>query len=57
MPITNRYGLTLEEDFDAIVISPETESIAIKINKKYSTVKKSFNITADRCINPSYMIS
>jgi len=34
VPITNKYGLTLDEDFDAIVISPETEKIAIKINQK-----------------------
>ena len=34
VPITNKYGLTLDEDFDAIVISPETEKIAIQINKK-----------------------
>ncbi len=34
VPITNKYGLTLEEDFDAIVISPETERIAIEINRK-----------------------
>jgi len=34
VPITNKYGLTLEEDFDAIVISPETERIATEINRK-----------------------
>ncbi len=34
VPITNKYGLSLDEDFDAIVISPETERIAIEINKK-----------------------
>ncbi len=34
VPITNKYGLTLDEDFDAIVISPETERIAIQINHK-----------------------
>lgn len=32
--ITNKYGLTLKEDFDAIVISPETEKIAMEINRK-----------------------
>jgi len=32
--ITNKYGLTLEEDFDAIIISPETEKIAMEINQK-----------------------
>ena len=34
VPINNKYGLTLDEDFDAIVISPETEKIAIQINRK-----------------------
>ena len=34
VPITNKYGLTLKEDFDAIVISPETEKNAMEINKK-----------------------
>jgi len=34
VPITDKYGLTLEEDFDAIVISPETEKIAEEINQK-----------------------
>jgi pantetheine-phosphate adenylyltransferase len=32
--IKNKYGLTLDEDFDAIVISPETEKIALQINLK-----------------------
>ena len=34
VPITNKYGPTLEEDFDAIIISPETERNAIEINQK-----------------------
>ena len=34
VPIKNKYGLTLDEDFDGIVISPETEKIAKEINKK-----------------------
>ena len=34
VPITSKYGLTLEEDFDAIIISPETEGNAIEINQK-----------------------
>ena len=34
VPIKNKYGLTLEKDFDAIVISPETEKTAIQINQK-----------------------
>jgi len=34
VPIKSKFGLTLDEDFDAIVISPETEKIAIQINKE-----------------------
>ena len=34
VPIKNRYGLTLDKEFDAIVISPETEKTAIQINKE-----------------------
>ena len=34
VPIKNKYGLTLEKDFDAIVISPETEKTAKLINQK-----------------------
>ena len=34
VPIKNKCGLTLEEDFDAIIISPETERNAIEINQK-----------------------
>ena len=34
VPIDNKFGLTLQEDFDAIVISPETEKTAIQINKE-----------------------
>ena len=31
-PIVDKYGPSIDEDFDAIVISPETEKIAIEIN-------------------------
>ena len=45
VPISNKYGLTLEEDFDAIVISPETERIAMEINRKrVSKGKKTLKI-------------
>jgi pantetheine-phosphate adenylyltransferase len=36
VPISNKFGLTLEYDFDAIVVSPETKKIALQINKKRS---------------------
>lgn len=32
--ISNPYGKTLENDFDAIVVSPETLEMALKINEK-----------------------
>ena len=31
--LNDRYGVTLDEDFDYIVISPETYNVAVKINK------------------------
>jgi pantetheine-phosphate adenylyltransferase len=34
VPIKNKFGLTLDENFDGIVVSPETEKIANEINKK-----------------------
>lgn len=34
IPIETPFGLTLAEDFDIIVVSPETVSTAIEINKK-----------------------
>jgi pantetheine-phosphate adenylyltransferase len=34
VPINSKFGLTLDEDFDAIVVSPETERIASQINKE-----------------------
>ena len=33
IPICNRYGLTLDEDFDAIVVSEETFPVAEEINR------------------------
>ena len=33
-PLFNRFGPTLEGDFDAIVISPETQPTAEEINKR-----------------------
>jgi pantetheine-phosphate adenylyltransferase len=33
IPIEDKYGITLDEDFDAIIVSPETISIAEEINK------------------------
>lgn len=32
--LTNKFGPTLEKDFDAIVVSPETKPTAEEINKK-----------------------
>jgi pantetheine-phosphate adenylyltransferase len=34
VPIDNKYGLTLKEDYNAIVVSPETKKIADEINQK-----------------------
>ena len=33
-PLVDEYGPTLEADFDAIVVSPETEPTAVAINRK-----------------------
>jgi pantetheine-phosphate adenylyltransferase len=45
VPIKNKFGLTLDQDFDAIIISPETEKIAIQINKeRISRNKKQMKI-------------
>ena len=32
-PIYNKYGPSIEEDFDAIIVSPETEKVAQEINR------------------------
>lgn len=32
-PLSNKFGPTLKEDFDAIVVSPETQSTAEEINR------------------------
>jgi len=34
MPIDDPYGSTLDEDFDYIVVSPETRHVAVDINEK-----------------------
>ncbi len=34
MKIENKYGPTIEKDFDAIVVSPETKKTAKEINEK-----------------------
>jgi pantetheine-phosphate adenylyltransferase len=34
VPIEKKYGLTLIDDYDAIVVSPETKKIADEINHK-----------------------
>lgn len=38
--ITNPFGKTLEVDFDAIVVSPETYEMALKINEKRLEIGK-----------------
>lgn len=44
-PITDKYGPLLKEDFDAIVVSPETVETAKEINRKReSTGKKPVKI-------------
>ena len=32
IPIRNKYGLTLKENYDAIIVSPETKKVAEEIN-------------------------
>ena len=39
-PIKDIYGPTLEEDFDSIIVSPETYTNATKINQKRSEKDK-----------------
>ncbi len=39
-PLINRFGPTLEGDFDAIVVSPETEPTAQEINRKRTVLGK-----------------
>ena len=43
--IKNKFGPTLEEDFDVIIVSPETKKTAIKINQiREQRGKKSIKI-------------
>ena len=39
-PLSNKFGPTLEGDFDAIIVSPETKPIAEEINKKRKQLRK-----------------
>jgi len=39
-PIDDKYGPTLDEDFDAIIVSPETLSTAEEINQKREKKEK-----------------
>jgi pantetheine-phosphate adenylyltransferase len=39
-PLSDKYGPTLEEDFDDIVVSPETKPIAEEINRKRRQLQK-----------------
>lgn len=39
-PISNKFGPTLEGEFDAIVVSPETKPTAEEINKKRKQLGK-----------------
>ena len=34
VPIYDKYGLTLQDDFDAIIVSPETMNVAKEINEE-----------------------
>ena len=34
LPIDNKFGLAVEKDYDAIVVSPETRFNALEINKR-----------------------
>lgn len=44
-PIYDKYGPTIDEDFDFIVVSPETKSVALEINeKRKKNGKKSIQI-------------
>jgi pantetheine-phosphate adenylyltransferase len=40
VPIHDKYGLTLDKDFDAIIVSPGTIKNAIEINKERKKIGK-----------------
>jgi len=45
VPIFDEYGLTIDEDYDVIIVSPETVNTAEEINKKRINMgKKPFKI-------------
>ncbi len=39
-PITTKYGLAVDQDFDAIIVSPETRNNAVEINDKRKSLGK-----------------
>jgi pantetheine-phosphate adenylyltransferase len=39
-PITTKYGLAIDQDFDAIIVSPETRTNAVEINDKRESLGK-----------------
>jgi pantetheine-phosphate adenylyltransferase len=39
-PITDKYGPSIKEDFDAIIVSPETRKTAEEINEKRKQKRK-----------------
>jgi inosine/xanthosine triphosphatase len=53
MPLENIYGITLEENFDAIIVSPETEKRAKEINE----IRKRKGMNEIRIIVVPYVIA
>ena len=52
-PIENKYGPTLDEDFDAIVVSPETRKTAEEINE----IRKSKGKKPLKIVEISYVLA